>query len=406
MRNIVVALGNTDWEAQFVSALSHPMNGLRIQRRCVDGVDVRAAVQLVEADAVLLSDHTPRIDDDLFLELNARGITTITLTSDPSRWEQQGIQNVIRIDERNALAAVPLVNTVMRDGKVEVVGPEEPAGRLIAVAGFGGAAGRSSCTRELSWQLAASDQSTLMVDADTYNPSLQQELLRDVSRGGLLELCRAQETRKLSVETLPDFTDPLTDKLALVAGIPRSSRWMDLRSAALVGVWGTARSTFENVVVDLGPVLEHDQAFLHEVHAPRRHSAALTALNVAEATVLCARGDSVGISRLVKGFHEFHELFAHTQVHVVVWGSASSPSDVAKAISRHTGLSSITHVARDEALMQAALVKGQPVSAFKAKSQSARSYSELCTKLNAKQEDIAQKRLARVLHMGRTRAAA
>ena len=406
MRNIVVALGNTDWEAQFVSALSHPMNGLRIQRRRVDGVDVRAAIQLVEAEAVLLSDYTTRVDEDLFLELDARGITVIAVTTDPARWEQHGIQNVIRIDERDALAAVPLVNTVMRDEKVEVVEPQEPSGRLIAVAGFGGAAGRSTCTRELGWQLAAADQTTLMVDADTYNPSLQQEFLRDVTTSGLLELCRAQETRKLSDETMRDITDQLTHKLDLVGGLPRSSRWMDLRLAALVGVWGTARAVFENVVVDIGPVLENDQALMHETHLPRRHSAALSALEVAQTTVLCARGDSVGISRLVKGFHDFHELFAHTQVHVVVWGSSSSPREVSQAISRHTGLGSIIHIGRDDVLIHEALLKGQPGSALKPKSDFARSYAQLVAQVNATHDDIAQKRLARVLHIGRTRAAA
>ena len=406
MRNIVVALGNTDWESQFVSALSHPMNGLRIQRRCVDGVDVRAAIQLVEADAVLLSDHTARVDEDLFLELEARGITVIALTNDPARWELQGITNIVQIDERNTLAAVPFVNSLMRDGKVDVPQQHAPSGRLIAVAGFGGAAGRSTCTRELGWQLATSEQRTVIVDADTYNPSLHQELLRDVASSGLLELCRAQEMRKLSVESMRGCVDHLADNLALVSGLPRSSRWMDLRSAALVGVWNTARSAYDNVVVDIGPVLENDQALMHEAHLPRRHSAPLTALEAAQITVLCTRGDSIGISRLVKGFHEFHEVFSHTQVHVVVWGSAKSSGEVSQAISRHTGLSSIIHVGRDDALMQEALVKGQPGSALKPKSDFARSYAQLVAQVNATHDDIAQKRLARVLHMGRTRAAA
>ena len=406
MRNIVVALGNTDWESQFVSALSHPMNGLRIQRRCVDGVDVRAAIQLVEVDAVLLSDYTTRVDEDLFLELDARGVSVIALTNDSARWEQQGIVNIIRIDERNALAAVPLVNSVMRDGKVEIALPQEPSGRLIAVAGFGGAAGRSSCTRELGWQLAVSGQTTLMVDADTYNPSLHQEMLRDVAHAGLLDLCRAQETRKLSAESIRSYTDELTENLALVSGLPRSSRWIDLRGAALVGVWGNARSAFNNVVVDLGPVLENDQALMHETHLPRRHSAALTALDVAQTTVLCTRGDSIGISRLVKGFHDFHELFAHTQVHVVVWGSTSSTAEVSQAISRHTGLSSIIHIDRNDVLMKDALEKGQPGSALKPKSDFAKGYALLVGQITAAPDALAEKRLARVLHIGRTRAAA
>jgi MinD-like ATPase involved in chromosome partitioning or flagellar assembly len=406
MRNIVVALGNTDWESQFVSALSHPMNGLRIQRRCVDGVDVRAAVQVVEVDAVLLSDHTTRVDEDLFLELDSRGVSVIALTKDPARWEQQGIVNIIRIDERNPLAAVPLVNSVMRDGKVEIALPQEPSGRLIAVAGFGGAAGRSSCTRELGWQLALSGQTTLMVDADTYNPSLHQEMLREASHAGLLDLCRAQESRKLSAESIRSYTDELTENLALVSGLPRSSRWSDLRGTALVGVWGTARSSFDNVVVDLGPVIENDQALMHEIHLPRRHSAALTALDVAQTTILCTRGDSIGISRLVKGFHEFYEVFAHTQVHVVVWGRTNSSAEVSQAISRHTGLGSIIHIDRNDVLMNDALLKGQPVSALKPKSEFARSFAHLVEQINSTHDDVAQKRLARVLHIGRDRAAA
>jgi MinD-like ATPase involved in chromosome partitioning or flagellar assembly len=406
MKNVVVALGNTEWEPQFVSALSHPMNGLRIQRRCVDGVDVRAAIQLVEVDAVLLSDHTTRVDDDLFLELEANSIAVIALTNDPERWAQQGIVNVIPIDERNAHESVPLVKSVMRDGTVEISQSPSPSGRLIAVAGFGGAAGRSACTRELGWQLASAEQTALMVDADTYNASLHQELLREATTGGLLDLCRAHETRKLSVDSIGSYADKLTDHLHLVSGLPRSSRWMDLRSAALVGVWTTARSAYENVVVDVGPVLENDLTFMHDAHLPRRHSAALTALEAAHTTVLCARGDAVGISRLIKGFHEFHELFSHTQIHVAVWGSASSASEVSKAISRHAGLHSIVHIAREDALMQEALAKGQPASALKPKSGFALSYQELKSLLDVTTDDIAKKRLARVLHLGRTRAAA
>jgi MinD-like ATPase involved in chromosome partitioning or flagellar assembly len=406
MRNIVVALGNTEWEPQLVSALSHPMNGLRIQRRCVDGVDVRAAIQLLEVDAVLLSDYTTRVDEDFFLELDSRNITIIALTGDPGRWDHRANTHIIRIDERNAHAAVPLINSVMRDGKVEVIQPPAPSGQLIAIAGFGGAAGRSTCARELAWQLATAGQRTALVDADTYNPSLQQELLRDASTSGLLDLCRAQETRKLTVDSIGSYIDQLSERLTLVSGLPRSSRWMDLRSSALVGVWSVARSAFENVVADLGPVLENGQALTHETHLPRRHSAALTALEAAGTTVMCARGDAIGISRLIKGFHEFHELFAHTQVHVVVWGSAIAPREVSQAISRHTGLSSIVHIERDDDLVKAAHAQGQPGSALKPKSDFARSYAQLAAQLNVTPDDITQKRLARVLHLGRTRAAA
>jgi hypothetical protein len=84
----------------------------------------------------------------------------------------------------------------------------------------------------------------------------------------------------------------------------------------------------------------------------------------------------------------------------------NSPSEVSQAISRHTGLGSIIHIGRDDALMHAALVKGQPGSALKPKSDFAKSYAQLVGLITAAPDALAEKRLARVLHIGRTRAAA
>jgi hypothetical protein len=87
MKNLIVALGLVDWEAQFVSGLSHPMFGMQVQRRCVDGVDIRAAIQVSACHGVLVSDSTPRINQDLLADLAEKNIQLIAITTDVDYWQ-------------------------------------------------------------------------------------------------------------------------------------------------------------------------------------------------------------------------------------------------------------------------------------------------------------------------------
>jgi hypothetical protein len=108
---------------------------------------------------------------------------------------------------------------------------------------------------------------------------------------------------------------------------------------------------------------------MHETSLPRRHAASLTALESAEVTLICARADSVGIARLVRGYLEFHELFAHSQVHVLLWGvtSEAQSKDVRAAVSRHTGIESIYETAHDFEITRKALKQNTFVSKLDSK---------------------------------------
>jgi Flp pilus assembly CpaE family ATPase len=349
MKNLIAALGLVNWEAQFVSGLGHPMFGLQLQRRCVDGVDIRAAVQVSDCQAVLVSDSTPRISQELVAELADRGIELIAITVDVDRWHNLGASHCIELDVNNPLSAIKQVSEILR-GKTQVVEPEaDPKGLLIAVAGFGGACGRTTAVKELGWQLSKSGAKTCMIDADTYGPSLDQELGFEPSQNGLLELCRSIERKNSSIQTHFDLLPAVSKDLSLVAGLPRISRWTDLRVGTLRELWRKSKEVFDVVVTDVGAVLETDHSLMYETSLPRRHAASLTALESAQVTFICARADSVGIARLVRGYLEFHELFANSEVHVLLWGvvSENQSKDIRSAVSRHTGIESIFETAYD-----------------------------------------------------------
>jgi MinD-like ATPase involved in chromosome partitioning or flagellar assembly len=379
MKYLIAALGLVDWEAQFVSGLGHPMFGVQVQRRCVDGVDIRASIQIANCHAVLVSDATPRINQDLITELAESNIKLIAITNNAEHWQELGANHCIELDPSNPLSSIKQVSELLR-GETQTLEPEpDPRGLLVAVAGFGGACGRTTSVKEIGWHLSRLGAKTCLIDADTYAPSLDQELGFEPSQNGLLELCRSIERKNSSIQTHFDLLPEVSENLSLVAGLPRISRWTDLRVSTLKELWRATRNNFDVVITDVGAVLELDHSLMHETSLPRRHATSLTALESADVTVICARADSIGITRLVRGYLEFHELFANSEVHVLLWGLTGTlqSKNVRDAVSRHTGIESIFETTYDFDVTQKALQQNTFVSSIDSKHSIAREFEEL-----------------------------
>jgi len=391
MKNVIVALGLVEWESMFVSGLGHPMFGISVQRRCVDGIDIRAAIQVVECHGVIVSDATPRIDQDLIAELRELDIPLIAITSDCEFWSDQGVTKFAQLDDKNPLQALKIVSELLRGELPPVVKESKVTGIHIAVAGFGGASGRTTTVKELSLQLSQLNMRTVMIDADTYGPSLDQELGLDVSTNGLLELCRVLEKKSAKGKLFADLVTQLRTGLSVVPGLPRVSRWTDLRISALRELWQESKENFDVVVTDVGAILEVDQSLMHETSLPRRHAASLTALESADVTIICARADSVGVARLVRGYLELHELFAKSSVYVLLWGimNEAQARDIKNAVTRHTGIESVSCIDLDWELSRKALQQTTFMSALNPRSEVSVQYQGLA-KLIATDSKLSQ----------------
>jgi len=391
MKNVIVALGLVEWESMFVSGLGHPMFGISVQRRCVDGIDIRAAIQVVECHGVIVSDATPRIDQDLIAELRELDIPLIAITSDCEFWSDQGVTKFAQLDDKNPLQALKIVSELLRGELPPVVEESKVTGIHIAVAGFGGASGRTTTVKELSLQLSQLNMRTVMIDADTYGPSLDQELGLDVSTNGLLELCRVLEKKSAKGKLFADLVTQLRTGLSVVPGLPRVSRWTDLRISALRELWQESKENFDVIVTDVGAILEVDQSLMHETSLPRRHAASLTALESADVTIICARADSVGVARLVRGYLELHELFAKSSVYVLLWGimNEAQARDIKNAVTRHTGIESVSCIDLDWELSRKALQQTTFMSALNPRSEVSVQYQGLA-KLIATDSKLSQ----------------
>ena len=355
MINAIVAIGQVDWEAQFVSGLSHPMTGIQVQRRCVDAVDVLSVAKVISADVVVISDHTMRLDEEFFAELSRLQIRVIALTKNLNYFSD--FINVEWIElEQNPLAAIPILAALVRVNKETRDEQIDPTGQLIFVGGFSGGTGKTRLAMELAFSLASQSRRTLLVDGDTYGPAMAQLFNQSVTELGLLDVCRKVERKTATGNFLSQDAINFSDDLFFLPGLVKASRWVDLRQVALTELWQLAKTQFDYVIVDCGPVLEVDPLVSSDIGLPKRNLVSSTALNAADKVVLTCRSDAVSVTRLIKGAIENWHSFSGKAVSAVVLTGSNKKSskEVISAIGMHTEMTNIQLIKSDFELVNKA----------------------------------------------------
>ena len=354
MTNAVVALGNTEWEPAFISALGHPMLNISVQRRCLDAVDVRSAIRLLDVEAVLLSDATLRVTEDCIDDFRACNIQVIAMSNDPQWWNSIGVDYVIAIDAENVGASIHALALMLRDQQPEVIVHAASHADVVAVTGFGGASGRTTVARELAYVSAITESRlTLLVDADVVCPSLAIELDDDDASRGLLQVVRLAEKRKLDVDSLAPQLTPVFENLSLIRGLPAAGRWSDLRAHALDEMWTFLAEHGESIVIDAGPFLEGESADSAGGIYLRRAAAHASAIDASSHVVLTARADNVGIARLVRGYLDNEEVLNSKDLSVLLTHGNDLSKQAIQSVQRLTGIQSVTVVKSSPAFSKA-----------------------------------------------------
>lgn len=355
MINAIVAIGQVDWEAPFVSGLSHPMTGIQVQRRCVDAVDVLSVAKVISADVVVISDHTMRLDEEFFAELSRLQIRVIALTTNPKYFAD--FVNVEWIElEQNPLAAIPILAALLRLNKTTNEEPVTSTGELIFIGGFSGGTGKTRLAMELAFSLASQNKRTLLVDGDTYGPAMTQLFNQPITQLGLLDVCRKVERKTATHNFLSQDAINFSEYLFFLPGLVKASRWVDLRQVALSELWQIAKTQFDYVIVDAGPVLEVDPMVSMEIELPKRNLVSTTALHAADKAVLTCRSDAVSVTRLIKGVIENWHSFSSKAVSAVVLTSQDKKSskEAVCSIGMHTEILNIQVIRTDFELVQKA----------------------------------------------------
>ena len=239
-------------------------------------------------------------------------------------------------------------------------------GRIVAVWGPSGAPGRTTVALTLAGELAALGGQTLIVDADTYGPSVAQALgLLDES-GGIAGAVRSANHAALDVGRLARLALSLSPTLRVLTGLPQPSRWPELRPSGLEVLWQRARDLARWTVVDCGFGLEADEEITFDTAAPRRNGATLSALAAADVVLAVGGAEPIGLQRLVRGLSDLADVLGPavrprvvvTRVRAEAVGRDPGRR-IAEALARYAGVRDVLLVPDDRAACDAVMLAGR-----------------------------------------------
>jgi MinD-like ATPase involved in chromosome partitioning or flagellar assembly len=433
------------WEAALVTGLERSAGDVRVVRRCVDLAELISAAAAGLGRAAVVSADLTRLDREAIAYLGQCGVAVVGVT-DPGdddarhRLRNLGVARVVAADRAGseiALAVIDAVQELAPSGGGAGAGPADPdpaggpwarpsapsrrdvamrsaadpadalaavpswapdagagcspgpaMGRVVAVWGPAGAPGRTTVAVSVAGELAQRGASTLLIDADTYGPSVAQTLgLLDES-GGIAGAVRAANSGALDISRLARLAPCISPTLRVLTGLPQPSRWPELRPSALDGVWECSRELASWTVVDCGFCLEADEELSFDTAAPRRNGATLSALAAADTVLVVGSADPVGLQRLVRGLADLADLFGPGMLPRVVVtkvraSAVGSPPErrVTDALRRYAAVADAWLVPDDRAACDEAMLAGRMLVEIAPSSPARRALAELAAQL-------------------------
>lgn len=375
---VLLVASGAGWESDALRLLTDRPDVV-VLKRCVDIDDLLAAASAGQADVAVLGLDSPGLDvaaTDHLRKHRVRPVAVVANAASPEaarlRAARIGIAAVVLEEALDTLPeVVASVETTPTRVRGEAPGPDGVppaasvaaplvAGRVVAVWGPGGAPGRTTLAAGIAAELAHRRLRTVLVDADPYGGAVAQQLgiMDEVS--GLLAAARLAAGGDLA-ERFASVQRGIGANLTVVSGLPRSDRWVEMRSGSIEHILEVARD-HGHVVVDTGFSLEDDPGSEYGTR-PGRNQMTLGALDVADEVVVVGNADPVGLSRLARSLVELRDLTGGAAVRVVVnrmrptlgW----SEKDISGMVSGFARLSGLHFLPDDRGTVDRALVAGR-----------------------------------------------
>lgn len=397
---ILLALGGDPREESLLAAIERSPGRFRIARRCLDLADLLTAADGGAARVAVVSAGLARLDGAAVARLNASGLDVVAVVgrsddAEAARMRALGIRRHALVDETPETgtaidsgvtllaalgeavngAAETAAETVYEQGKASATAPvdssadpPELGGQLVAVWGPIGSPGRTTVATTLADELARMQIETLLVDADTYGPSVSQVLGILDEASGLAAAAREANAGLLDTDVLAGCARLLRPGLRVLTGVTRPDRWPELPASALAAVWRVARELAVWTVVDCGFCLERDEEIAYDTFAPLRNGATLVALAAADVVIAVGGADPIGLQRLIRGLPELRERAPQADIRVVVNQVRRGPVGrnparrVLESLERHASVTSAVLVPADRTGLDAALASGRALA--------------------------------------------
>lgn len=339
----ILAIGPTPWEHVLLGALRHPAIRLPIVRRCLDAIELLAAIETSTASFVIVSADLPRLDLDVVARLRTAGVMPIGIVTAGERQEramrQLGIEQVVNLDVQRPASGASGIASVVRLHSTAVpeepvlpaiATPSEPSGQVIAVWGAPGSVGKTTIALTIADEIAATGRSVILIDADVDAPGIASALALVEPPSGVAVAMRRATAGRLDAEALEAQCVAINPALLILPGAARAGHRSDLRAPAFAEVRRVAAVIADVVVIDCGSVpLPIDGV------GEQASLAVLDTLTDADSVLLVGGSDPVSLQRLLHAADSLVEAQIASRIVLNRVSDREAPAVIHRALPAH-----------------------------------------------------------------------
>jgi MinD-like ATPase involved in chromosome partitioning or flagellar assembly len=316
--NILLALTDQTWQLQVMTALNDNPQ-IKIKRRCVDSVDLMAAIHLGLANKVVISSGFANLNSTTVTSAKKLGcdIYGIYLENDLDSLEKLqgiGIISIFAIDETEVEKSIKaLENTLLNVTEIDKFSDEledlSQIPGLVCVWGTNGSPGRSSVAINLSFSLSGKNFPTLLIDLDAIAPSVAPALGLVSEVPGISSLVHDALKGRLSKESVEKNVIEVNPGLHVLTGISNPKRWPELRTEGLLQVLKFCSQMYANIVCDLSSVLpESTDSSLNDVDIFRRFDHISKVLEISSRNLFVLSATPLSLIRASEALEALNEI--------------------------------------------------------------------------------------------------
>jgi MinD-like ATPase involved in chromosome partitioning or flagellar assembly len=183
--------------------------------------------------------------------------------------------------------------------KVSLSAPVIQPAKVIAVWGSAGS-GKTTLAVNIGFELSSMDLRVLIIDADSYRPSVAACLGLTEPGPGITAMLRLARTSRLSVDELHRLTEEIQfgkKSLRVLTGLNAPSRWPELDSDSIATLIQFSKEHFDVVVIDVSAELE--QGLVSSGSEISRNSSTRVIIDQADFALGLFAADPVGLNRFL-----------------------------------------------------------------------------------------------------------
>jgi MinD-like ATPase involved in chromosome partitioning or flagellar assembly len=197
------------------------------------------------------------------------------------------------------LKANPLTDSGQETEDVKLPALKTLSAKVIAVWGSAGS-GKTTLAINMGFELSSMDLKVLIIDADSYRPSIAASLGLTEPGPGITAVLRLARTTRLSIEEIERLTEEIQfgkKSLRVLTGLNAPSRWPELDPESLRGLIEFSRAHFDIIVIDVAGELE--EGLVSASSEVGRNSSARAIIENADLALGVFAADPVGLNRFL-----------------------------------------------------------------------------------------------------------